>query len=58
MTLLIILACIFGGLALIVMFTERFGKPQTPEQQAKLSKIAIVLVFVLLVSGLIKALMS
>ena len=54
MTLFIILGVLFAVLALVVVLTERYGKPQTQEQQAKLSKIAIILVFVLLLSGIIK----
>lgn len=55
MTLLLILLCIFGGVGLIVILTERFGKPYTQEQQGKMSKIIIVLVFVMLIAALIKS---
>ena len=32
MTLLIILACVFGVVALMVILGERFGKPMSDEQ--------------------------
>ena len=55
MTLLIILAAVFGGVALMVILGERFGKPLDNEQQSKYSKIIIVLVFVMLIAGIIKS---
>ena len=54
MVLLIILGAVFAGVALMVMFGEKFGKPLEAEQQVKYNKIAMVLVFLLLVVGLIK----
>ncbi|NQY63616.1 MAG: hypothetical protein HRT38_07735 [Alteromonadaceae bacterium] len=57
MALLIILAVLFGGVGLMVVFGERYAKPMNSEQQAKFSKIAIILVFVLLVSAIVKNLM-
>jgi len=54
MTLLIILACVFGVVALMVILGERFGKPMSNERQAKFSKTTWILVFVLLVAALIK----
>lgn len=57
MTLLIILACVFGGVALMVVLGEKFGKPLDKEEQGKYSKIIIVLVFILLIASLIKGMM-
>ena len=54
MALLIILAILFAGVALMVVFGERYAKPMEPEQQAKFSKIATVLVFILLIAAVIK----
>jgi len=54
MTLLIILACVFGAVALMVILGERFGKPMSDEQQAKFSKTTWILVFVILVAAIIK----
>lgn len=54
MTLLIILAFVFGGVALMVFFGERHAKPLDGETQRKYSKIIIVLVFVSLIIGIIK----
>lgn len=56
MTLLMILAAVFGGIALMVILGERFGKPMDEQQQAKYGKILPILVFVMLIAGLIKAL--
>ena len=58
MTLFIILGVLFAVLAVVVYFTERHGKPMSAEQQSKLSRISIILIFVLLVAGLIKAMVS
>ncbi|MCP4987043.1 MAG: hypothetical protein GY928_13640 [Colwellia sp.] len=58
MTLIIILACVFLAVALMVVLGERFGQPMTDEQQSKFGKITRVLVFVLLASAIIKMLMS
>jgi len=57
MTLIIILACVFGAVALMVILGERFGSPIDEEQQGKYSKILVVLVFVALIGGIIKALL-
>jgi amino acid permease len=54
MTLLIILACVFGAVALMVVLGERFGKPMAEEQQAKFSKITWILVFIILLAAIIK----
>ncbi len=57
MTLLIILLCVFGAVALMVVLGERFGKPMSGEQQAKFSKISWILVVVLILAALIKQVM-
>lgn len=54
MTLLIILACVFAVVALMVVLGERFGQPMSKEQQAKFSKISWVLVFILLLAVIVK----
>ena len=55
MTLIIILACVFFAVFLMVFLGEKFGKPMTDEQQTKFSKIIPVLVFVLIVAAIIRA---
>ena len=54
MTLLIILAVVFVAVALMVLLGERFGKPMTDEQQGKYSKITRILVFVVIITAIIK----
>lgn len=54
MALLIILACVFGVVALMVILGERFGKPMSEAQQAKFSKIGWVLVFIILLAALVR----
>jgi len=54
MTLLIILLAVFGCVALMVYFGERFGKPMDNEQQAKYSKILPILIFILLISAIVR----
>jgi amino acid permease len=54
MTLLIILACVFAAVALMVVLGERFGKPMSDEQQAKFSKSTWILVFIILLAAIIK----
>lgn len=54
MTLLIILACVFGAVALMVVMGEKFGKPMAEEQQAKFSKITWILVFTILLAAIVK----
>ncbi|WP_199610852.1 hypothetical protein [Flocculibacter collagenilyticus] len=58
MNALILLGLIFGGVALMVILTQRFGKPLEAEEQAKYSKIFYILVFVLLIAALIKAMLA
>jgi len=57
MTLLIILACVFAAVALMVVLGERFGKPMSEKQQAKFSKTTWILVFVILVAAIIKGML-
>ncbi|GLX84999.1 hypothetical protein tloyanaT_12510 [Thalassotalea loyana] len=57
MTLLIILACVFGGVALMVLLGEKYGKPMDEQQQGKYSKIIMILVFVLLIAAMIRGIM-
>lgn len=57
MTLLIILASVFGVVALMVILGERFGKPMSDEQQAKFSKISWILVFVILLAAIVRAML-
>ena len=54
MTLIIILACVFLAVFLMVVLGERFGKPMTDEQQGKFGKVTRILVFVLIVAAIIK----
>jgi amino acid permease len=54
MTLLIILACVFAVVTLMVVLGERFGKPMSDAQQTKFSKISWILVFIILLAALIK----
>ncbi len=56
MTLFIILACVFGAVALMVILGERFGKPMSDEQQAKFGKTSRILVFAILLAAIIKGL--
>ena len=58
MTLLIILALVFGGVALMVILGEKYGKPLEQKEQSKYSKIIIVLVFVSLFIAFFKQLMA
>jgi len=55
MTLLIILACVFLAVFLMVVLGERFGKPMSDEQQGKYNKVIPVLVFILIIAAIIKA---
>ena len=53
MTLVIILLAVFAGVALMVFFGERFGKPMSQEEQAKYGNVTWVLVFILLIAAII-----
>jgi hypothetical protein len=55
MILIIILACIFFAVFLMVTLGEKFGKPMTDEQQGKYGKIIPILVFIMLIAAIIKA---
>ncbi len=57
MTLIIILACVFLAVFLMVTLGEKFGKPMTEEQQGKYSKVIRVLVFVAIVGAIIKTML-
>ena len=53
-TLLLLLLCIFAGVALMVVFGERFAKPLAAEQQSRLSRWLMLLVGVTLVLSALK----
>jgi hypothetical protein len=53
-TLLIILACLFIGLALMVTLTEKFAKPMEAKDSQKMGKILIILVAILLLARAIE----
>ena len=54
MTLMIILACVFGAVGLMVILGERFGKPMSDKQQAKFSKTTWILVFFILLAAIVR----
>ena len=54
MTLLIILLCVFGAVALMVILGERYGKPMEVEQQQKYSKILWIVVFISIIAAIIR----
>lgn len=54
MNLLSILFILFLTLAVVVMVAERYSKPMSGEKQAKLSRIALILIAVLLIVRLAK----
>ncbi|MBL4827958.1 MAG: hypothetical protein JKY66_09650 [Spongiibacteraceae bacterium] len=56
--LLLILLCLFGALAVVVFVAQKYAKPIDDKQQAKLSRVFIVLVFVLLVGRFIQYLLG
>lgn len=58
MTLLIILGLVFAGVALMVVFGEKHGKPMEAEEQAKYAKWTRILVFVLIFTAIIKLAMT
>lgn len=53
-----ILGAVFAGVALMVIFGEKYGKPMEAEEQRKYSKIAMVLVFVMLIAALLRHLFA
>lgn len=58
MALLMILGAVFAGVALMVIFGEKYGKPMEAEEQRKYSKIAMILVFVMLIAALLRHLFA
>lgn len=56
MNLLTILLILFITLFVVVQLAERYGKPMDPEKQSRLSKIALILIAILLVTRLLKEL--
>lgn len=57
-TLLTILLILFIALAIVVKVTEKHGKPMEPEQQQKLWRWLIILIFASLLLRLIQYLMG
>lgn len=53
-TLLTILLVLFVALAVLVKLTEKHGKTMEPEQQSKLWRVLVVLIFVGLIIRLIQ----
>ncbi|MGI9274111.1 MAG: hypothetical protein ACR2PT_04525 [Endozoicomonas sp.] len=56
--LITILLILFASLAIVVMVAEKYGKPMGQSKQAKLSRIAIILILVMLVARLGKEVFS
>ncbi|UYM17375.1 hypothetical protein [Endozoicomonas euniceicola] len=56
MNLLTILMLLFATLMIIVMVTEKYGKPMDNEKQAKWSKIIMILLFALILIRILKEL--
>lgn len=52
--LLLLLLAIFVGLGVMVFILERFAKPMDPETVAKLSRLLVPLVGLMLVLGALK----
>ena len=52
--LILLLALIFGGVALMVIIGERFGSPSDPEKTAKLARWLWPLVGLMLVLSLLE----
>ncbi len=52
--LLLVLGVLFVVLIIVVKLTEKFGKPIDEQQQSKMSRIAMILMMLLLVFGLIR----
>ena len=52
--LLLILGVLFVALFIVVKLTERYAKPVDEQQQAKMSRIAMILIMLVLVLGLIR----
>ena len=58
MALLVILVCVFAGVALMIFFGEKYGKPLSGKEQGKYSKIIMILVFASLFIALHKKLIA
>lgn len=54
MTLLVILAAVFIGVAIMVVVGEKYGKPMDAEEQSKYAKVTRILVFLLLIVAILK----
>ena len=52
--LVLILLVLFISLVVLVKLTEKRAKPMSPEQQAKLSRWLMPLVFLMLLAGLLR----
>lgn len=52
--LLLILGALFVTLFVVVKLAEKFAKPMPGEQMAKLSRLAMILIMVLLVGSLLQ----
>jgi hypothetical protein len=52
--LLFILICLFVALWLVIKVAERYAKPLQPEQQAKLSRVLVILIFLLLLGRVLQ----
>lgn len=56
--LLIIVGVLFIALFIVVKLTERYAKPVDQQQQAKMSRLAMVLMLLVLVMALIRHYMT
>lgn len=56
--LILILLMVFGGVALMVVFLDRFAKPMEPEKVARISKWIMPLVGIMLLLSAVKYLMG
>jgi len=54
MDIIWILIALFSALTLLVVLVERYAKPMSAKKQAKYSKILPILIFVMLITALIK----
>lgn len=58
MNLIIILAVLFGSLAIIVTLAEKYAKPPSEEQMQKYSKIMGVLMLMMVIGSVIRFMMD
>lgn len=56
--LLIIVGVLFIALVIVVKLTERYAKPVDQQQQAKMSRLAMVLIMLVMVLALIRHYMT